>query len=236
MITSRLRAILESYRHETQTARRPLRGNLLSVPIRILENALAEEILGRLRDKTTPPELFRQLAARLSTVLLAEAAIFLPTKEDEVETPLAITKRKQVECEVVLVPILRAGLGMLGSALELFPNAPVGFLRYRRDERTARAECYYRSLPALQDAFVFVLEPMLATGGTAVQAISDIKKESPSRIVMASVIAAPEGVDAILQAHPDVTVLTAAIDHGLDVSKFIVPGLGDFGDRLYGTR
>ena len=151
------------------------------------------------------------------------------------KTPLKETEAHRLAERLAVVPILRAGLGMLESAVELFPYVSVGYIGLERHEETAIARSYYCKLPDLEGMFTLCLDPMLATGGSASQAVSLIKANGGTRIGMVCVVAAPEGVKRMTQDHPDVPIIAAALDEGLDVRKYIVPGLGDFGDRLYGT-
>lgn len=188
-----------------------------------------------LRDASTPPERFRQLSKTLSMLLVLEATRDIETESAEVRTPMGMAAGRLVREALVMIPILRAGLGMLDPALELFPEVSVGTIGLERHERTAVARSYYSRLPALDGKFAICLDPMLATGGSASQAISLIKAQQPKRIAMVCVVAAPEGVQRLTADHPEVPIFAAAIDERLDTSHFIVPGLGDYGDRLFGT-
>lgn len=200
-----------------------------------VEHPLIEDILARLRDVSTEPEEFRQLARRISTLLAIEASRDLPMRTEQVRTPLETTDVQRLDAEVVLVPVLRAGMGMLEVMLEAFPNATVGYVGLERDESTAVARQYYRKLPRLSDRYVFLLDPMLATGGSATAAVDLLKEHGARQIRLLCIVAAPEGQDRLDSDHPDVDVYAAAVDRALDERKYIVPGLGDFGDRLYGT-
>lgn len=201
-----------------------------------LEHPLAAHLLLALRDRSTPPALFRSLTKRLTTILMLEATRALPTRAQTVHTPLEETTGRVLAGPIVVVPILRAGLGMLDAVVELFPEVRVGYLGLERDEATFRPSSYYAKLPRLDDAPVFVLDPMLATGGSAKSALDSVKAAGAQRVTMVSVVAAPEGLKVLKEAHPDVGVVTAAIDRGLNDSAYILPGLGDFGDRLFGTQ
>jgi len=202
----------------------------------VLEHSLAADVLGVLRDKRTPPSEFRRHAHRLSLLVVAEATRDLPAAESGVETPLSSTRVKRLARRVVVVPVLRAGLGMLGAFLELVPGAEVGYLGFERDEQTALARCYYDKVPGdLGGADVFLLDPMLATGGSAASAISILQERGARRVRLLTVVAAPEGVARLEEAAPGTEAWTVAVDRGLDERKFIVPGLGDFGDRLNGA-
>ena len=205
------------------------------MPLRVSSHPLAGHFLAGLRDRETRPEEFRDLARRLVTVLLLEATADLPAQVGVVATPLAEAPARRIATEVVAVPVLRAGLGILGPVLELLPEVSVGYLGLERDETTHRARIYYQKLPALQGKVPLLLDPMLATGGSAVQALDLIAEAGGRGTRMICVVAAPEGVAALEERHPDVLVYTAALDERLNDRAFIVPGLGDFGDRLFGT-
>ncbi len=189
-----------------------------------------------LRDVTTPPPEFRRAANRISVLLAAEALRKVPSRRSTVTTPLGPADGLVVAGDVVVVPVLRAGLGMLDAVLELLPSARVGHIGLQRDEATAIASKYYTKLPRnLEDSFVLMIDPMLATGGSAVAAIDLIKAAGARVIRMICIVAAPEGVTLVEQHHPDVEIYTPVVDRELNPHKYIVPGLGDFGDRLYGT-
>jgi uracil phosphoribosyltransferase len=189
-----------------------------------------------LRDVTTPPPEFRRAANRISVLLAAEALRNVPSRRSTVATPLGPADGLVVAGDVVVVPVLRAGLGMLDAVLELLPSARVGHIGLQRDEATAIASKYYTKLPRnLEDSFVLMIDPMLATGGSAVAAIDLIKAAGARVLRMICIVAAPEGVALVEQQHPDVEVYTPVVDRELNSHKYIVPGLGDFGDRLYGT-
>ena len=189
-----------------------------------------------LRDASTPPPEFRRAANRISVLLAAEALKEVPSRPHTVKTPLGPADGRIVGGDVVVVPVLRAGLGMLDAVLELVPAARVGHIGLQRDEATAIASKYYSKLPGeLADSFVLMIDPMLATGGSAVAAIDLLKAAGARTLRMICIVAAPEGVALVEQHHPDVAVFTPAIDRELNSQKYIVPGLGDFGDRLYGT-
>jgi uracil phosphoribosyltransferase len=189
-----------------------------------------------LRDARTAPPAFRRAANRISVLLAAEALRDLPSSAATVTTPLGPADGRVVITDVVVVPVLRAGLGMLDAVLELLPTARVGHIGLQRDEATAIASRYYSKLPPdLSQSYVLMIDPMLATGGSAVAAIDLIKAAGASAISMICIVSAPEGVSLLERAHPDVAVFTPVVDKELNAHKFIVPGLGDFGDRLYGT-
>jgi len=189
-----------------------------------------------LRDARTAPPAFRRAANRISVLLAAEALRTLPSADATVITPLGPAEGRVVLTDVVVVPVLRAGLGMLDAVLELLPTARVGHIGLQRDEATAIASKYYSKLPPqLSESHVLMIDPMLATGGSAVAAIDLIKAAGATAISMICIVSAPEGVAVLEQHHPDVAVYTPVVDRELNAHKFIVPGLGDFGDRLYGT-
>jgi uracil phosphoribosyltransferase len=189
-----------------------------------------------LRDARTAPPAFRRAANRISVLLAAEALRDLPSSTATVTTPLGPADGRVVLTDVVVVPVLRAGLGMLDAVLELLPTARVGHIGLQRDEATAIASRYYSKLPPdLSQSHVLMIDPMLATGGSAVAAIDLIKAAGATAISMICIVSAPEGVSLLERAHPDVAVYTPVVDKELNAHKFIVPGLGDFGDRLYGT-
>ena len=189
-----------------------------------------------LRDARTAPPAFRRAANRISVLLAAEALRELPSSAATVVTPLGPADGRVVLTDVVVVPVLRAGLGMLDAVLELLPTARVGHIGLQRDEATAIASRYYSKLPqGLTDSYVLMIDPMLATGGSAVAAIDLIKAAGATAISMICILSAPEGLSLLERAHPDVAVYTPVVDKELNAHKFIVPGLGDFGDRLYGT-
>lgn len=202
----------------------------------VVDHPLAAHLLVSLRDRSTPATWFRSLTKRLTTVLMLEATRDLPTRPRSVATPLEVTEGRTLVQPLVAVPILRAGLGMLDAVVELFPEVRVGYLGLERDEATFQPSEYYAKLPELTDAHVFVLDPMLATGGSAIAALDSVKKAGAEWIRMVSVVSAPEGIEALEQAHADVPVVTAAIDRELSDQAYILPGLGDFGDRLFGTE
>jgi len=169
------------------------------------------------------------------TLLLYEATADLPAKKGTVRTPLADAPALTVDQEVVAIPVLRAGLGLLAPVLELLPRVSVGYIGLERDEETAVARIYYKKLPRLKGKIPLLLDPMLATGGSAAQALDLIKEAGGVDTRMVCIVAAPEGVKVLEQRHPEVAVYTAALDDYLNDRAYIVPGLGDFGDRLFGT-
>jgi uracil phosphoribosyltransferase len=194
--------------------------------------------LGLLRDVSTDTQMFRQLVHELTLLLTYEATKELATEEVEIETPLERMTGERISGKKVAVcPILRAGVGMLDAVLSLLPGARVGFIGLYRNEETLEPVEYYVKLPNdIGDRDVIILDPMLATGNSTAAAIEIVKRASAQSIRLIAIIAAPEGIDHIQSAHPDVAIVTAAIDRRLNERGFIVPGLGDAGDRLYGTK
>ena len=203
--------------------------------IEVVQHPLVKHILTRLRDASTEPAQFRALARQLTLLLAVEATRDLPVREHTVQTPLETTQGHSLAQPIVAVPILRAGLGMLEAITELFTDVRVGYIGLERDETTAIARAYYCKLPPIGASRVLLLDPMLATGGSAAQAIEVLLKAGAQDIVHICVVAAPEGVRLLNERFPQVRIVAASIDRGLNDRKFIVPGLGDFGDRLYGT-
>ncbi len=203
--------------------------------VTVVDHPLAATLLTALRDRDTPPPLFRLLTKRLALALVLEATRSAPTAVCTVETPLAPAAGRALVAVPVAVPILRAGLGMLEAVTELLPDVAVGYIGLERDHATFQPAAYYSKLPPLTGAWVLLLDPMLATGGSAAAACDALTARQPGRITLLSVVAAPEGIRHLASRHPAVEVVTAAIDDGLDARAYIVPGLGDFGDRLFGT-
>jgi uracil phosphoribosyltransferase len=204
--------------------------------LHMLQHPLAEHILTHLRDKTTKPVLFRNLSYQLSLLLALEATRDLGTVEKKIETPLAPCNGRVLARSLVVVPILRAGLGMLQPFQDIFPDISVGYIGLERDHETAVARSYYCKLPSVGDTRTIVVDAMLATGGSAAQALSVVKEHGATDIRLVCIIGAPEGVETVTRAHPDVPIVLGVLDKSLDSRKYIVPGLGDFGDRLYGTH
>jgi uracil phosphoribosyltransferase len=205
--------------------------------LHLVPHPLVHDALATLRDSSTPPELFRRVAVRISLLLAAEATRDVPSDEITIDTPLGRAPGRRLTSDVVVVPVLRAGLGMLDAILELIPSARVGHIGLQRDEMTAVASQYYSKLPAdLSGSVVLMIDPMLATGGSAVAALDLLKRAGAHDVRMICIVAAPEGIALVERYHPDVSIFTPVVDAGLNEHKFIVPGLGDFGDRLYGTQ
>jgi uracil phosphoribosyltransferase len=205
------------------------------MPVTIVDHPLAADLLTVLRDRDTQPPEFRQTAQRLGYLLVAEAIADMTTDQVEINTPLEMTTGTKLHRPVVAVAVLRAGLGLLESVLHLVPDAAIGFAGVQRDEDTARPIEYYTKFPDLDLARVLILEPMLATGGSLSWAVGKVKENGARDITAVSVVAAPEGVTRLETDHPDVRIVAAALDRGLNSSFYITPGLGDMGDRLFGT-
>jgi uracil phosphoribosyltransferase len=205
------------------------------MPITILDHPLAADLLTVLRDRDTEPPQFRQIAERLGYLLVAEALSDMPLDDVAIETPLEATTGRQLHRPVVAVAVLRAGLGLLHSVLTLVPDAAIGFAGVQRNEETAEPMEYYTKFPTLDGARVLILEPMLATGGSLSWAIDKVKQNGARDIVACCVVVAPDGLKAIEANHPDVRIVAAALDRELNPSFYIAPGLGDMGDRLFGT-
>lgn len=204
----------------------------------ITNHPLIQHKLTLLRDKNTGSKEFRSLVSEISMLMCYEATRDLPLQEVEIETPIAVAKTKVISGKkLAFVPILRAGLGMVDGVIALVPSARIGHIGLYRDPETLKPVEYYCKLPAdINEREVIVLDPMLATGGSAVDAISLIKKREPKSIKFMGIIAAPEGLETLSKAHPDVDIFCAALDEKLNEHGYIVPGLGDAGDRIFGTK
>jgi uracil phosphoribosyltransferase len=203
-----------------------------------VDHPLVQHKLGLLRDKNTETHLFRQLVNELTLLLTYEATKDLAVEEVDVETPLERTTVKRISGKkVAICPILRAGMGMLDGVLSLISGARVGFIGLYRDEETLEAVEYYVKLPNdIAERDVILLDPMLATGNSTASAIGTVKRAGATKILLIALIAAPEGIEHIVDEHPDVRIVVASIDRNLNEKGYIVPGLGDAGDRLYGTK
>lgn len=204
----------------------------------VLDHPLIQHKVGILRRKETGSKEFRELASEISMLMCYEATRSLPLKDVDIETPVANTTVKQISGKTLgIVPILRAGLGMVDGMLNLVPTAKVGHVGLYRDPETLEPVEYYCKLPYdAKEREMFVLDPMLATGGSASAAIQFIKEKGVTKIYFMCLVAAPEGVKRLQEAHPDVDIFIAALDEELNDHGYIVPGLGDMGDRLYGTK
>lgn len=202
----------------------------------VVNHPLIESSLTILRDTTTITDQFRSHAAVVSKLLLIEATKHLKTIDKSIETPLSTYPGKELEHSIVLVPVLRAGLSMLFAAQELLPHAAVGFVGLERDENTAIARSYYQKFPTFfSHSQIFILDPMLATGGSLDDTVTEVLAKGGEHITAVCVVAAPEGVERIEQKYPTLQIVTGALDSHLNEKKYIVPGLGDFGDRYFGT-
>ncbi|MGI6215374.1 MAG: uracil phosphoribosyltransferase [Christensenellales bacterium] len=206
--------------------------------VHIFDHPLIQHKLTMMRDKNTGTKEFRELLDEISMLMVYEVTRDLPTEEINVETPLCWTKAKVLAgMPIGIIPILRAGLGMVDGIQRLIPNAKVGHIGLYRDPETLKPVEYYCKLPAdSEQRYLFVLDPMLATGGSASAAISFIKQRHCSNISLVSIIGVPEGISKIQKDHPDVNIYVAALDEKLNDKGYIVPGLGDAGDRLFGTK
>lgn len=204
----------------------------------VMEHPLIQHKLTFLRDKNTGSMEFRNLVSEIAMLMCYEATRDLPLEEVETETPVAVAKTKVIAGKkLAFVPILRAGLGMVDGVLALVPSARVGHIGLYRDPETLQPVEYYCKLPAdIEEREVIVVDPMLATGGSAIDAISQIKLRNPKEIKFMCIIAAPEGLNALKEAHPDVDIFVGALDDHLNDHGYIVPGLGDAGDRIFGTK
>lgn len=204
--------------------------------VSVLDHPLAAHVLTALREKNTPPEQFRAHCRTLTTILVLEATRRLRLRTETIQTPLESMEAEKLDQGLAVVPVLRAGLGMLEPIVELFPDVKIGYIGLERHHDTAVAHSYYCKLPELAGRLTLCVDPMLATGGSASQAIALLKAQGATDLAMVSVVAAPEGVERLLKDHPGLPIIVGAVDRGLNEKKYILPGLGDFGDRLYGTN
>ncbi|HTU87095.1 MAG TPA: uracil phosphoribosyltransferase [Solirubrobacteraceae bacterium] len=204
--------------------------------VKVVEHAVLADRLSVLRDRDTPHGAFRRAMYEASAIMAVEIARELPVEEVAIETPLESTRGVRLRDEVAVVPVLRAGLGMVEGFLRLLPDARVGHVGIYRDEEDHVPVDYYERLPpGLPSARVYVLDPMLATGGSAVRALHHLKRAGASQLELVCLVAAPPGIDAVGEQHPEVPIWTAAVDRELDGNAYIRPGLGDAGDRVFGT-
>ena len=200
------------------------------------DHPLVKRDMTILRDKNTGTEYFRSAVKRISNILAVEIAKSFNLKKADIETPLEKTTGYKIDQEVVLIPILRAGLGMVSGFIEVIPEAKVGHIGLQRDESTLiPVEYYYKTPKDISDAFVILLDPMLATGGSASEAVNYLKKKGAKQLVFSCLVAAPEGLKKLSDAHPDIKIFGAALDRQLNEKGYILPGLGDAGDRTFGT-
>ncbi len=204
--------------------------------VTVIAHPLVQHNLTRLRDIRTQPQEFRRLLDEIASLMLYEATRSFATRPVSVQTPLAPARGFRIKRDVVLVPVLRAGLGMLDSILQLIPNARVGFIGLKREETTLRAQFYHKSLPKNLSRFeVILIDPMLATGGSAVAALDLLAEQGAKQVRLVNLVAAPEGIRRVRKSYPQLPIFTAAIDRRLNNKGYILPGLGDVGDRLFGT-
>ncbi len=204
--------------------------------VTVIAHPLVQHNLTRLRDRRTQPQEFRRLLGEIASLMLYEATRSFATSPTSVQTPLAPARGFRIKRDVVLVPVLRAGLGMLDSILQLIPNARVGFIGLKREETTLRAQFYHKSLPKNLSRFeVVLIDPMLATGGSAGGALDLLAEQGAKLVRLGNLVAAPEGIRRVRKNYPKLPIFTAAIDRRLNHKGYILPGLGDVGDRLFGT-
>jgi uracil phosphoribosyltransferase len=204
--------------------------------VTVITHPLVQHNLTRVRDRNTEPQEFRRLLGEIASLMIYEATRSLRVKKITVRTPLENATGSTLEREIVLVPVLRAGLGMLGSIMDIIPHARVGFIGLKREESTLRAHFYHKSLPKdLGPREVILIDPMLATGGSAVAALDFLREQGAKRIRLVSLVSAPEGLARVRKNSPTLPIFTAAIDRELNAVGYILPGLGDAGDRLFGT-
>lgn len=204
--------------------------------VTVINHPLVQHNLTRLRDRRTGPQEFRRVLSEVASLMIYEATRSFAIEPHAVRTPLARTRGWRLKREVVLVPVLRAGLGMLDSILQLIPHARVGFIGLKREEHTLEAIPYHKSLPRdLRRFEVILIDPMLATGGSAVAALDLLRQNHARQVRLVNLVAAPEGIRAVRRRYPQVPIFTAAVDSRLNAAAYIVPGLGDAGDRLFGV-
>jgi len=215
-----------------------MRGEFTVSELHVVDHPLIQHKVSIIRDKNTGPKEFRELADEISTLMAYEVTRDMPTREVEIETPIQTMKANKIAGKKLgIVPILRAGLGMLDGILKLIPTAKVGHIGLYRDPDTLEPVEYYCKLPTdVNERDLIVVDPMLATGGSASAALKFIKERNPRTIKFMCLVAAPEGIKRVQKEHPDVNIFTGAVDEKLNDHAYIVPGLGDAGDRLYGTK
>ena len=203
----------------------------------VVNHSLVQHKLTIMREATTPPPLFRQLLRETAALLAYEALKVLPTRPKTVETPMGAAQGLELMTNPAVVSILRAGNGLLDGFLEIMPSASVGFIGLYRNEETLQPVDYYLKLPdSLGDRVTVVVDPMLATAGSAISAVAKLREAGATDLRFVALVAAPEGIERLLDADPEVTIVTAAVDQGLNEVGYILPGLGDAGDRIYGTE
>ena len=208
------------------------------IKVNILDHPLIQHKLTQIRQKDTPTTQFRQMINEIGGLMVYEITRDLPLEQVEIETPVATTKANVIAGKkMVVVPILRAGLGMVDGILKMIPSARIGHIGIFRDEETLQPVEYFAKFPdELDQRYIFIVDPMLATGGSAIAAINSIKQRGAKNIKLVCLVGAPEGVKAVNEAHPDVTIYLASLDEKLNDKGYIVPGLGDAGDRIFGTK
>lgn len=205
------------------------------MPVTKLNHPLAQHLLTKLRNKNTDRAQFRNYSQRLATMLLIEASRHLQLNKITVTTPIATTTGYELAESIVIVPIMRAGLDFIQPAIDLFPEAHIGFIGIARDEQTALPAEYYYKMPAkIENQVHFIVDPMCATGGSIIHTVNSLKAENRENIIIVTILAAPESIAAIQNKFPEISIVTAQIDNNLNEKKYICPGLGDYGDRLYG--
>jgi len=204
--------------------------------VNVINHPLIEHKLAILRDEKTEPFQFRLLVDEISYLMLFEATRDLPLRDVKVQTPVAMANAKKLNAKLMICPILRAALGMLDGIFKLIPDASVGFLGFQRNEETLQPEFYYAKMPEdHNERTAIIIDPMFATGGTAIDAVNFLKEKGVKDIRFIALVCAPEGIEAFAKVHPDVHVYTACIDEKLNNKGYIVPGLGDAGDRVFNT-
>ena len=205
--------------------------------LHLIDHPLVQHKLSIMRDKKTSTMKFRELLKEISMFMGYEVTRDFPLTYEEIETPLMKMNAPKISGKkVVIAPILRAGLGMVDGLTTLMPSARIGHIGMYRDEETCKPVFYYYKMPANKERLVIVTDPMLATGGSAIDAINRLKEDGYTQIRLMSLVASPQGVKAVTEAHPDVDIFLAALDEGLNEKNYILPGLGDAGDRIFGTR
>ena len=205
------------------------------MPLHIIDHPLAQVLITQLRNKETSSDAFRSASKRITQILVIEASRSLNTEMEKVSTPIEDTEGCKLADQLTIVPIIRAGISMVEPTLEFLPQAVVGYIGLERDEKTAISRSYYRKVPSLKGRKAFIVDPMLATGGSTLKAIDVCIEEGAAEITVISIISAPEGIKAVEVLHPQINIYTASLDRELNSQKYILPGLGDFGDRLYNT-
>ncbi|MDG5766549.1 uracil phosphoribosyltransferase [Balneolales bacterium ANBcel1] len=204
--------------------------------VTIVDHPVVARDLTILRNRETPPPVFRAALSRIAIILAYNSLKGLPLKKVEVETPIQLTEGYELDTEIVVVSILRAGLGLVDAVTQFIPEAKIGHLGMYRDEITHQPIDYYSKLPRnIENSHVLLVDPMLATGGSAVDSVTFLKKKGATNIRFMCLISAPEGIRRLQESHPDISIITAAVDERLNEDAFIVPGLGDAGDRIFGT-